>query len=102
MAPTPSSRRARTGGPDRSWSGHVILSLDGLEAVLQPIAGAVDGDYFAVVEESVEDRGGEDLVAEHLAPLTNGLVHPYAAMHVHVYADITPPPPPPSVRQVTG
>lgn len=39
------------------------LSLDGGEPVLQSVAGAVDGDHFAVVEESVEDRGGEDLVA---------------------------------------
>lgn len=58
MAPTPSSPRARIRCPDRSWSGHVVLSLDGLEAVLEPVAGAVDGDHFAEVEESVEDRGG--------------------------------------------
>lgn len=69
MVPTPSSRRARIRCPDRSWSGHVVLSLDGLEAVLEPVAGAVDGDHFAVVEEAVEDRGGENLVAEDLAPL---------------------------------
>lgn len=69
MAPMPSSRRARAWCPDRSWSGHVVLSLDGLEAVLEPVAGAVDGDHFAVVEEPVEDGGGQDLVAEDLAPL---------------------------------
>lgn len=72
MALTPSSLQVRARFPDRSWSGDVVLSLDGLEAVLQPVAGAVDGDDLAVVEESIEDGGGEDLVAEDLAPFIRG------------------------------
>ncbi len=55
-------------------SGHFGLSLDGLEAVLEPVAGAVDRDDFAVVQEAVEDRGGQDFVAEDLAPFAEGLV----------------------------
>ena len=55
-------------------SGHVRLALDGLEAVLEPVARAVDRDDFAVVQEAVEDRGGEDFVAEDLAPFAEGLV----------------------------
>ncbi|MGW0653693.1 hypothetical protein ACWD4T_33735 [Streptomyces umbrinus] len=31
-------------------SGHVRLALDGLEAVLEPVAGAIDRDDFAVVQ----------------------------------------------------
>ena len=64
MAPMPSSRRAKIRCTDRSWSGHVVLPLDGLEAVLEPVAGAVDGDHVAVIEEPAEESSGEDLVAE--------------------------------------
>ncbi len=49
-------------------SGDVGVPLDGLEAVLEPVAVAVDRDDFAVVQEPVEDRGGQYLVAEDLAP----------------------------------
>ncbi|KES02997.1 hypothetical protein BU52_32950 [Streptomyces toyocaensis] len=45
-------------------SGHVGVPFDGLEAVLEPVAVAVDRDDFAVVQEAVEDRGGQDLVAK--------------------------------------
>ncbi|MQY09941.1 hypothetical protein SRB5_00450 [Streptomyces sp. RB5] len=54
--------------------GHVGVSLDGLESVLQPIAGSVDRDDVAVVQEAVEDGGGQDFVAEHLSPFAEGLV----------------------------
>jgi hypothetical protein len=54
--------------------GHLGLPLDGLEAVLEPVAVAVDRDDFAVVQEPVEDRGGQDLVAEDLAPFAEGLI----------------------------
>ncbi|SCF65028.1 hypothetical protein GA0115259_1006510 [Streptomyces sp. MnatMP-M17] len=53
-------------------SGHFGLPLDGLEAVLQPVAGTVDGDDVALVEKPVEDRGGEDFVTEDLPPLIWG------------------------------
>jgi hypothetical protein len=55
-------------------SGHVCLPLDGLEPVLEPVARSVDGDHVAVVEEAVEDGGGEDFVAEYLSPFAEGLV----------------------------
>lgn len=53
-------------------SGDVGVSVDGLEAVLESVAVAVDRDHVAVVEEPVEDGGGEDLVTEHLSPLNWG------------------------------
>ena len=34
---------------------------------------SVDGDHVAVVQESVEDGGGEDAIAEHAAPIQLGL-----------------------------
>lgn len=46
---------------------HVALSFDGLEAVLEAVAGTVDGDDPAVVQEAAEDGGGQDLIAEHLS-----------------------------------
>jgi SRSO17 transposase len=57
------------------FSGCVVLvSCDGGESVLEPVAGAVDGDHVAVVQEAVEDGGGQDFVAEHLSPFAEGLV----------------------------
>ena len=44
------------------------------EAVFEPPAGAVDGDDLAVVQEAVQDGGGEDFVGEDLAPFAEGLV----------------------------
>lgn len=44
------------------WPGHVGVPFDGLEAVLESVAGAVDRDDVSVVQEPVEDHGGEDLV----------------------------------------
>jgi hypothetical protein len=38
------------------------------EAVFEPPAGAVDGDDLAVVQEAVQDGGGENFVGEDLAP----------------------------------
>ena len=34
----------------------------------------MEGDHFAVVEEPVEDGGGEDLVAEDASPFGEALV----------------------------
>ncbi len=55
-------------------SGDLGVPFDGCESVLEPVAGAVDGDDVAVVEEPVEDGGGEDFVTEDLAPFAEGLV----------------------------
>ena len=49
-------------------------SVGGLEAILEPVAGAADGDDVAVVQQAVKDRGGEHVVAEDAAPLAEGLV----------------------------
>src|SRR5262249_46566125 len=40
----------------------------------EPVALAPDVEDVAVVEESVEDGGGDDRVTEHLAPLGKALV----------------------------
>ena len=42
------------------------------EAVLEPVAVVVDRDDLAVVQKAVEDCGGQNLLAEGLAPLTPG------------------------------
>jgi hypothetical protein len=47
---------------------------EGVEAALESEAGAVDGEHFGVVQEAVEDRGGEGFVAEGVGPLADGLV----------------------------
>src|SRR5829696_5682374 len=44
------------------------------EAVFEAVAGAVDVDHVAVVQQSVEDGGGEHVVAEHAAPFGEALV----------------------------
>ena len=48
------------------WCGQVV------ESVFEPPAGAVDGDDLAVVQEAVEDGGGEDLVGEDVSPFIRG------------------------------
>jgi hypothetical protein len=40
----------------------------------QPVAVAADRDDVAVVQELVEDRGGDDGIAEHAAPLADRAV----------------------------
>jgi len=45
-----------------------------VEPVLEPVAGAVDREHFAVVEETVDDRGREDFVAEGVGPFGDRLV----------------------------
>jgi len=48
---------------------HLSFSRPGeSEAVLEPAGVASEGDDFDVVEEPVEDGGGEDLVAEDFTP----------------------------------
>ena len=57
---------------------HVVAStgLDeaGLELVLQPVGVAPDVEGDGVMEEPVEDGGGDDPVAEDLAPAPEALV----------------------------
>lgn len=40
----------------------------------QPVAGALDLDDDGVVEEPVEQRGGDDGITEHLAPFGEAAV----------------------------
>jgi hypothetical protein len=53
-------------------AGGGAFGLDSGESVLEPVAGSVDRDDFAVVQEPVEDGGGQDLVAEDLTPFIWG------------------------------
>jgi hypothetical protein len=46
----------------------------GLALLLEPVAVALDQDGVAVVKQAVEDGGGQDLIAEHGAPLGDELV----------------------------
>ena len=43
-------------------------------AVFEPVAVAFEGDDFGVVDEAVDHGGGDDVVAEDLAPAAEGLV----------------------------
>ena len=42
--------------------------------VLEPVGVALERDYLGVVDEPVDHRGGDDVVAEHLAPPAERLV----------------------------
>jgi hypothetical protein len=55
-----------------SWHG--FTPGDQREPVFEAVAGAVDADDVAVVQEPVEDRGGQDVVAEDLSPFGEALV----------------------------
>lgn len=44
------------------------------EPVLEPVRGAVDGDDLRMMEQAVEDGGGQDFIAQHLRPLRERLV----------------------------
>src|SRR3954452_15846079 len=57
-----------------SGSWHRRSSGGECSAVLEAVAGSVDGDDVAVVQQPVEDRGGEHVVAEDLAPFGEALV----------------------------
>src|SRR5690242_9624650 len=57
----------RGGGLDR-------LDEAGFELVLQPVGVASDVDGDRVVKHAVEDRGGDDPVAKHVAPAAEALV----------------------------
>jgi hypothetical protein len=57
-----------------SSAGGGDAAFDADEAVLQPVAGPVDSDDLAVVQEAVEDRGGQHFVAEDLSPLAEAFV----------------------------
>ena len=43
-------------------------------SVFEPVGVAFEGDDFGVVDESVDHGGGDDVVAEHLAPAAEGFV----------------------------
>src|SRR3954462_8793852 len=55
------------------WSA-VVGDSERVEAALESVGRAVDGQHFGVVEESVEDGGGEGFVAEGVGPFGDGLV----------------------------
>lgn len=55
-----------------SWHGVGVRGER--RAVFKPVAGSVDADHVAVVQEPVEDGGGQDVVGEHAAPFAEGLV----------------------------
>jgi hypothetical protein len=46
----------------------------GLGPILEAVAGPVDGDDLAVVQQPIQDRRGEYVVAEYAVPLAEGLV----------------------------
>jgi hypothetical protein len=54
--------------------GRIFGGAEFLEPAPESPGGAVDSQDFGVVEEAVEDRGGEYLVAEQLGPLGRRLV----------------------------
>ncbi len=60
------------GAPLRSGCGPTALRLIGwprtLAPVLEPVALALQGDDLRVVNEPVDQRGGDHLIAEDLAP----------------------------------
>jgi hypothetical protein len=64
--------------PHVSVSAWVIMawftSGDQGEAVFEAVAGSVDVDHVAVVEEAVEDGDGQDVVAKNLAPFGGAFV----------------------------
>jgi hypothetical protein len=51
-----------------------FTSGDQGEAVFEAVAGSVDVDHVAVVEEAVEDGDGQDVVAKNLAPFGGAFV----------------------------
>src|SRR5512133_431771 len=51
-----------------------VLSFNSGEPVLEPIARSVNRNHLAMMEEAIEDRRGQYLVAEHASPFTEGLV----------------------------
>jgi len=59
--------------PDRS-NGTLHARCECVEAAVEPVARSVDREDLGVVEEAVEDRGGERLVAEGVGPFADGLV----------------------------
>src|SRR6266542_368869 len=55
------------GGLDR-------LDEAGFELVLQPVGVAPDVDGDRVMEYPIQDRGGDDAIAEHVAPAPEALI----------------------------
>ena len=43
-------------------------------SVLEPVGVAFESDDFGVVDEPIDHGGGDNFVAEHLAPAAEGLV----------------------------
>ena len=64
----------RTGVVPSSWSGS-LPQADGLLEVAESVATALDVEHVAMVQEPVEDGGGEDRIAsEQLRPVLDALV----------------------------
>jgi hypothetical protein len=64
--------------PAHRWCGRSrrrqgTTSVRGLEPILEPVAGPVDRDDVAVVQQPVQDGRGQHVVAEHLAPFAEGV-----------------------------
>ena len=57
---------------------HRVVGRGGGDAaevsVFESVAVAFEGDDLGVVHKSVDHRGGDDVIAEHLAPAAEGLV----------------------------
>ena len=45
-----------------------------MEPVLHSIGGSVNGEHLRMMEQAVEDGGGEDLIAQQFCPLRKGLI----------------------------
>src|SRR5205809_6141898 len=71
---TPFAYRSDMSVAGRAGSLQGTTSVRWLEAVLQAVAGAADGDDVAVVQQPVQDGRGQHVVAEHAAPLAERLV----------------------------
>ena len=64
--------------PLRCWSLCRVLGSGGWQrvdaAVLESVGAAFEGEDVGVVDDPVDHRGGDDLVAEHVAPAGEGQV----------------------------
>src|SRR5258708_22014062 len=70
---------SRRGGPAACWwsSGSFLFGGGGDAAqvtVLEPVGIAFERDYLGVVDEPVDHRGGDHVVAEYLAPPAERLI----------------------------
>lgn len=59
-------------GLDKGSGADVLGNEIGVLA--QPIAGSLDLDNDSVVEQSIEERSGDDMIAKHLTPFCEAAV----------------------------